>query len=109
MTINYDIKTLLIWVIFWMEIDVDDLIKEIAHLIPEYSKRFYISEEGSRKFLKLAIIYLAKTEYKLETLENKIKGDKETLDKFISSVLSWDENEFDDEDFEIIGYCQNIR
>ncbi|MHA1268612.1 MAG: hypothetical protein ACTSPY_02390 [Candidatus Helarchaeota archaeon] len=92
-----------------MEITIEELVKKITHLVPNYSKKFSISEDGAIKFLRLAIIYLARTEYKLETNENILKGDKEKIDELKETILSWDANEFDDEDFEIIGYCQNIR
>jgi len=92
-----------------MEIKIDELLNKILHLAPIYSKKFYISEDGAKKFLKLAIIYIARTDFKLKVEDNVILGDDVNLNKFKQYVLNWNENEFDEEDFEIIGYCQNIR
>ena len=92
-----------------MEIEINELLTKIAHIIPSYSKKFHISEQGSRKFLRLAIIFLAKTDYKLEIIEDSIKGVEKKIEQLKREVINWNDDEFNDEDLEIIGYCQNIR
>ena len=69
-----------------------------------------ISETGSREFLKLAIEQLAKTQYQLDlTKVGFIRGVKSKIDALINEIETWEEDEFDLEDFEVIGYCKNIR
>jgi hypothetical protein len=93
-----------------MDIEVDKLLSEVEKLIPVYSERFQISKEGSKKFLGLAIIYLARTEYKLKIIEDKIiRGTEGKINNLKKEISDWGTDEFDDEDFGIIGYCQNIR
>ncbi|TFF88540.1 MAG: hypothetical protein EU549_02845 [Promethearchaeota archaeon] len=92
-----------------MKVNINDLLQEIRDLAPIYSKKFFISETGAEKFIRLAIKYLAKTEFNLKIDENLIIGEKKKLEKFRNEILNWDEDEFDEEDFKIIGYCQNIR
>lgn len=93
-----------------MDIEINKLLNGIEQLIPVYSEKFQISGEGSRKFLGLAIIYLARTEYKLEIIDEKIiSGAEIKINNLKKEVSDWGTDEFDDEDFGIIGYCQNIR
>ncbi|MHA1311171.1 MAG: hypothetical protein ACTSWR_03845 [Candidatus Helarchaeota archaeon] len=92
-----------------MIVDINGLVDKLENLIPIYSKKFSISNDGARKFIKLSIEYLARTEFKLEVSESSIGGDEEKIQELITEVMRWDEDEFDEEDFEVIGYCQNIR
>lgn len=93
-----------------MDIKINKFLNGIEKLIPVYSEKFHISEEGSKKFLGLAIIYLARTEYKLEIIDDKvIRGTEVQIDNLKKEIFDWGNDEFDDEDFGIIGYCQNIR
>ncbi|NHI94896.1 MAG: hypothetical protein EAX96_20575 [Candidatus Lokiarchaeota archaeon] len=95
-----------------MEIKIAELVKDVKHLIPIYSKEFKISEEGSAEFLRLAIIETIKTNKKIK-MENIDKGfiigEETEIQALRNEISSWDENEFDLEDFEVIGYCKNIR
>ena len=89
---------------------VSELQTSVDHLIPIYSKLFQISEKGSAEFLRLAIIETIKT-YKELNLESNgiINGDQSKIESLKNEINNWDENEFDLEDFEVIGYCKNIK
>jgi len=79
-------------------------------LIRSHAKRLNISENGSRKFLVLAIEQLASSTYHLDLAKKGfIRGKNDKIQEFLSEVSAWDEDEFDLEDFEVIGYCKNIR
>ena len=90
--------------------NISELETNIKHLIPLYSKIFQISEEGSREFLRLAIIESIKTYKELKLEDNGIiNGKQSKIESLKNEIANWDENEFDLEDFEVIGYCKNIR
>lgn len=91
-----------------VEIELPSLIE--SGLVPAYAKKFNISEIGSKEFLIIAMEKLAKTNYRLEVSgQGQVRGDPEKIKKFILEIATWDEEEFDLEDFEVIGYCKNIR
>ncbi|MFX0136445.1 MAG: hypothetical protein ACFFDN_22585 [Candidatus Hodarchaeota archaeon] len=95
-----------------MKIKINELFQKITHLVPTYSKKFYISLEGSNTFLQLAIIEAIKLIPELNLTQNEngfIIGDETKIQNLIIEIEKWDENEFDLEDFEVIGYCKNIR
>lgn len=95
-----------------MRLKINELIQKIEHLIPIYADKFHISKEGSKYFLKLAIIQTLKENPKLglKYEENGyIEGDEQNLQKFKKEIENWNAEEFELEDFEVIGYCKNIR
>ena len=95
-----------------MKIQITELFQKITDLIPAYSKKFNISLNGSKTFLQLAIIEAVKLipDLNLTPDENGyVIGDETKIQAFIKEIENWDENEFDLEDFEVIGYCKNIR
>ncbi len=98
--------------VFILKINLNELYQKITALIPVYSKKFSISLDGSKTFLKLAIIEAIKLNPELDLTENEngfIVGDDNRIQNLINEIENWDENEFDLEDFEVIGYCKNIR
>ncbi|NVM04106.1 MAG: hypothetical protein HWN67_17375 [Candidatus Helarchaeota archaeon] len=100
-----------LWV-FTLKVKLNELFQKIIHLIPIYSKKFYISLEGSRTFLQLAIIEAIKLNPELNLSQNEngfLVGDETKIQTLINEIEKWDENEFDLEDFEVISYCKNIR
>ncbi|MHA1378510.1 MAG: hypothetical protein ACTSRG_09030 [Candidatus Helarchaeota archaeon] len=95
-----------------MQLKINDLVQKIEHLIPIYAEKFHISKEGSKTFLKLAIIQSIKENPALCLSFNEngfIEGEPSNLQKFKNEVAKWDEEDFELEDFEVIGYCKNIR
>ena len=95
-----------------LKLDINELVQKIERLIPVYSRKFHISLDGSRLFLKLAIIEAIKTIPKLDIPSHEssyITGDESEIKVLKKEIENWDENEFDLEDFEVIGYCKNIR
>ncbi|MHA1301938.1 MAG: hypothetical protein ACTSO9_21185 [Candidatus Helarchaeota archaeon] len=95
-----------------MKVEINNLIKKIDHLIPIYAQKFHISEDGSKLFLELAIIQSLKENPSLGLVYNEngfIEGEDSNLQEFIKEIENWDEEEFELEDFEVIGYCKNIR
>lgn len=92
-----------------MEISISSLLTQKASLISAVSKKFHISIDGAKEFLKLSIIQRANTNYKLQTSENSLTGTPEILKKLETDILHWTIDEFDEDDFQIIAYCKNIR
>ncbi len=92
-----------------MEIPISNLLKVSEQLIIGISEKFQISRNGSKEFFKLAIIDWIKTNYKIQVFNETLRGDPELLQKLKNDVLNWTLDEFDDEDFQVIGYCKNIR
>jgi len=89
---------------------VSELQTSVEHLVPIYSKLFQISEEGSAEFLRLAIVETIKTYGELIIDDNGIiNGEKSKIESLRNEIRNWDESEFDLEDFEVIGYCKNIK
>lgn len=92
-----------------MELDFSKLLNQKEPLIFAVSKKFHISYDGAREFLKLAIIERVKAHYKIQIIGNFLKGDPVMLQKLEQDLLLWTEHDFDEEDFQIIGYCKNIQ
>lgn len=92
-----------------MPLLISDLLNQKASLISALSEKFHISLDGAREFLKLSIIQRARTNYKIQNSENSLDGPPELLTKLENDVHHWIIDDFDDEDFQIIGYCKNIR
>lgn len=92
-----------------MEISISSLLNQKSSLISAISKKFHISIEGAKEFLKLSIIQRAKTNYKIQTSENSLNGTPELLKKLGNDILHWTIDDFDEDDFQIITYCKNIR
>lgn len=95
-----------------MRIEVNKLFQEVKDLIPSYSNKFHISENGAGEFLKLAIIQSAKDIPGLSYQEDDsgtIEGEESNIHELQKEIENWDEEEFDLEDLEVIGYCKNIR
>ena len=95
-----------------MKIALKDIIEGIKCLILCYSDKFHISQDGSLLFLELAIIQAIKDypHLKLKYDNTKfIEGKEKNLQEFQKIIERWDEEEFDFEDLEVIGYCKNIR
>ena len=92
-----------------MEINLSELIEPKKQLISGISEKFHISLDGAKEFVKLAIIDWVKTSYKIQISENILIGAPELIHKLQQEVLDWTADDFDDEDFQVIGYCKNIR
>ena len=95
-----------------MRIEVEKLFGEVQDLVPSYSKKFHISEKGAGEFLKLAIIQSAKDIPGLShdgEDPGTIEGEDLKIEELKKEIENWDEEEFDLEDLEVIGYCKNIR
>lgn len=92
-----------------MEISISRFIDQKSSLISALSKKFHISIEGAKEFLKLSIIQRAKTNYKIQTSENSLNGSPDLLKKLENDLLHWIIDDFDEDDFQIIAYCKNIR
>ncbi|MEM2957900.1 MAG: hypothetical protein QXS27_00975 [Candidatus Jordarchaeaceae archaeon] len=85
-----------------------ELVEKKRHIIPGLAEKFRISQEKAEKFLKLAIEDCARSKYKLNIIKDTIQGPQEKIREMIKEIEEWTANEFDEEDFEIIGYCKNI-
>lgn len=92
-----------------MEITISNLLKHKEQLIKGISGKFKISQEGAEEFVKLAIRDWVKTNYPIQISNDILKGDLEVIQKLQDDVLNWTAEEFDDEDFQVIGYCKYIR
>ncbi|MEM3526581.1 MAG: hypothetical protein QXV37_04120 [Candidatus Jordarchaeaceae archaeon] len=85
-----------------------ELVKKKESIIPGLAKKFRISEEKAKKFLQLAVEDCARSKYRLNVINGIISGYADKIKEMIKEVEGWTEDEFDMEDFEIIGYCKNI-
>ena len=92
-----------------MEITISNLLKHKEELIKGISGKFQISQNGAKEFVKLAIIDWVKTNYTIQISKDILKGELKIIQKLQDEVLNWTIDEFDDEDFQVIGYCKNIR
>ncbi|MEX2706006.1 MAG: hypothetical protein Q6352_012240 [Candidatus Freyrarchaeum guaymaensis] len=90
------------------KVTYSELVEKKKDMIPGLAKKFLITEEQAEKFLKYAIEDCAKSKYRLNTTENAITGPPEKIEELRKEVEEWTDDEFDQEDFEIIGYCKNI-
>jgi hypothetical protein len=88
---------------------ISDLLNQKTSLISALSEKFHLSLDGAREFLSLSIIQRARTNYKIQSSENSLVGTPELLTKLENDIHHWIIDDFDDEDFQIIGYCKNIR
>lgn len=85
-----------------------ELVEKKKSIIPGLAKKFIISEEKAKKFLQLAIEDCARSKYRLNVTNGIISGQVDKIKEMIKEVEGWTDDEFDREDFEIIGYCKNI-
>ncbi len=85
-----------------------EIVEKKKEIIPGLAKKFVISEEKAEKFLKLAIEDCARSKYRLKINEDTISGPPDKIKEMIKEIAEWTDDEFDQEDFEIIGYCKNI-
>lgn len=85
-----------------------ELVEKKKDIIPGIAKKFVIPEEKAKKFLKLAIEECARSKYRLNIHEDTISGPSDKIKEIIKEIEEWTADEFDQEDFEIIGYCKNI-
>ncbi|MBS7250742.1 MAG: hypothetical protein KIH08_09185 [Candidatus Freyarchaeota archaeon] len=85
-----------------------ELAEKKRHIIPGLAEKFRISQEKAEKFLKLAIEDCARSKYRLTVTKDTIYGPPEKIREMIKEIEEWTADEFDEEDFEIIGYCKNI-
>lgn len=92
-----------------MEDLISKLLKQKFHLISEVSTKFHISLDGAKEFLKLAILDWIKTSFTFQISENTLKDHPDLAQKLEIDVLNWTIDDFDEEDFQVIGYCKNIR
>jgi bifunctional pyridoxal-dependent enzyme with beta-cystathionase and maltose regulon repressor activities len=92
-----------------MDIFITQLLESKTQLISEVSEKFHISLNGAKEFLTLAVIEWAKTNYSLHASETTITGSPELIQKLENDIHQWTSNDFTDEDFQILGYCKNIR
>ncbi|MBS7288450.1 MAG: hypothetical protein KIH01_06820 [Candidatus Freyarchaeota archaeon] len=90
-----------------LNIKVNDLIRAKQDIIPGIARKFRISERQAENFLKIAIEEVAKSK-RLSVKGGEISGDNVTVSQLIREVESWNEDEFDEEDFEVLGYCRSI-
>ncbi len=90
------------------KISSTELIEKKRQIIPGLAEKFRISEDKAEKFLKLAIEDCARSKYRLNVTKDIIYGPPEKIREMIKEIEEWTANEFDEEDFEIIGYCKNI-
>nr|HDO80096.1 hypothetical protein [Candidatus Bathyarchaeota archaeon] len=90
-----------------MRIHVSLLVNRKQDIIPGIARKFHISESQAVKFLMLAVEELARSK-KLTVMDGEIIGGDEEVGSLIREVEGWTEDEFDEEDFEIIGYCRSI-
>ena len=92
-----------------MEISLSELVEKKTQLISGISEKFHISLNGAKEFVELAIIDWVKTNYKIQISENSLTGAPELIRNLQEEVLDWTADDFDDDDFQVIGYCKNIR
>ncbi|MHA1130413.1 MAG: hypothetical protein ACTSQI_01810 [Candidatus Helarchaeota archaeon] len=92
-----------------MAFSLSEMVNQKKELISGISEKFHISMDGAREFLELAIIDWVKTNYKIDFSENNLPGDPQIIKKLKEEILSWTADDFDEEDFQVIGYCKNIR
>ncbi len=85
-----------------------ELVEKKKEIIPGLAKKFLISEEKAENFLKLAIEDCARSKYRLNIIEDTISGPPDKIKEMKKEIEKWSDDEFDQEDFEIIGYCKNI-
>jgi hypothetical protein len=85
-----------------------ELVEKKKEIIPGLAKKFLISEEKAENFLKLAIEDCARSKYRLNIIEDTITGPPDKIKEIKKEIEKWTDDEFDQEDFEIIGYCKNI-
>lgn len=92
-----------------MENTISRLLNQKTPLISAVSEKFHISLDGAKEFLQLAILDWIKTSYNIQISENILKDHPDLVQKLEQDVLNWTIDDFDDEDFQVIGYCKNIR
>ncbi|MEM1764119.1 MAG: hypothetical protein QW526_10115, partial [Candidatus Jordarchaeales archaeon] len=68
---------------------------------------FRISERQAEHFLRISIEEAARSR-RLSVEKGEISGSDTAVSELLTEVESWSEDEFDEEDFEILGYCRSI-
>lgn len=92
-----------------MDVLISSLLAHRESLISDITTKFQISIAGAKEFLRLAIIEWTKTQLKLHVSDTLISGPPELIELLKQEVLHWSADEFDEDDFQVIGYCKNIR
>ncbi|MHA1321862.1 MAG: hypothetical protein ACTSRL_03610 [Candidatus Helarchaeota archaeon] len=92
-----------------MDISILRLIERKTELVAALSEKFHISLNGAKEFMKLAIIEWVKTNYTLKISDNFISGAPDALKQLETDVMKWDSDDFDEDDFQVIGYCKFIK
>jgi len=93
----------------FMPLLISDLLNQKTPLISALSEKFHISFDGAKEFLKLSIIQRVRTNFKIQSSGDSLIGTPDLLKKLETDIHHWTLDDFDDEDFQIIGYCKNIR
>jgi len=91
-----------------LNVKVNDLVRMKRGVIPGIARKFRISESQAENFLRIAIEEAARSK-RLSVKKGEISGDDAAISELFREVESWTEDEFDEEDFEILGYCRSIR
>ncbi len=91
-----------------MKVSVTDLLHMKQNIIPNIARKFHITERQAENFLRIAIEAEAKSR-RLELKNGEISGSEDVISSLIQEIENWSEEEFDEEDFEIIGYCRSIN
>ncbi|MEM1659226.1 MAG: hypothetical protein QXX87_00595 [Candidatus Jordarchaeales archaeon] len=90
-----------------MKVNVNDLLRMKKDIIPVIARKFRISERQAENFLRIAIEEAARSR-RLSVEKGEISGSDTAVSELLTEVESWSEDEFDEEDFEILGYCRSI-
>ncbi|MEM4445886.1 MAG: hypothetical protein QW461_01075 [Candidatus Jordarchaeales archaeon] len=90
-----------------MKVNVNDLLRMKKDIIPAIARKFRISERQAENFLRIAIEEAARSR-RLSVEKGEISGSDTAVSELLTEVESWSEDEFDEEDFEILGYCRSI-
>lgn len=91
-----------------MIVNVNDLLRMKRNIIPGVARKFQINERQAENFLRIAIEATAKSK-RLNVKDGEISGDDATVSELVKEVEGWSEDEFNEEDFEILGYCRSIN
>jgi len=91
-----------------LKVSVSDLLRMKQNVIPGIARKFRISERQAENFLRIAIEEEARSR-RLNVSRGEVSGDDDAVSDFVKEVERWSEREFDEEDFEILGYCRSIN
>ncbi|NVM53736.1 MAG: hypothetical protein HWN66_08545 [Candidatus Helarchaeota archaeon] len=92
-----------------MENTISKLLNQKTLLISAVSEKFHISLDGAKEFLKLVILDWIKTSYNIQISENTLKDHPDLVQKLEKDILNWTIDDSDDDNFQVIGYCKNLR